>query len=185
MIEQVRGGKPRNFSKCLSLAGLPHRFSSWKKHSARQEILWLKLHSWDSLIKKNQYVRSISLKQVHHTLKWSIGNVFQLLPSLPTLVIARISYWRAIGCFEGWIDPLACGATRLGHNRNAASSRDRAEIKQEVSHYSTRLTLEKPAVASVCGQGRRKRKKNGRSRKRMGPRRGGSRNWEKGKCWKT
>lgn len=52
MMEQVRGRKLRNSPQYLSLAGLPHRFSSWRKHSARQEILCLKLHSWDSLIKK-------------------------------------------------------------------------------------------------------------------------------------
>lgn len=53
-------------------------------------------------------------------MRQSIGNVFQLRPSLPTSVIARISYRQAIGYFEDQIDPLACDATSLDCN-NAVS----------------------------------------------------------------
>lgn len=112
--------------------------------------------------KKNQCVRSIFLKQVHHTLEWSIGNVFQPLPSLPTSVIARISYRQAIGCFEGWIDPLACGATRLSHNNNAESPQGQGwnqtggkPLHYEFDPRGDRLQLLFTAREGGRGRGRR------------------------------
>lgn len=82
----------------------------------------------------------------------SIRNVFQMLCSHPTLVIARISYWQVIGCFECWIDLLACSATRQHHNNKDISPWGQGlKIKREVSCYIMHLTLEVIQECKISG----------------------------------